>query len=77
MSLENEDSGLKEHFFKKEYSSSFTGTEQRRPGVPHTDIVLAFPVRMDSGIWVPKPTSLPTFAYLPLGEFGFKVSRLV
>lgn len=71
--LENEDSGTKEHFYKVQYTSSFNGTEERRPNLYQTDIVLAFPVELVSNTWIPKPTQLHTYAYLPLGNFGFKV----
>ena len=73
MTLENEDSGAQEHFYKLQYTSSFNGTEKRRPNLSQTDIVLAFPVELVSNMWVPKPTQLHTYAYLPLGNFGFKV----
>lgn len=71
--LENEDSGTKEHFYKLQYTSPFNGTEERRPNLSQTDIVLAFPVELVSNTWTPKPTQLHTYAYLPLGNFGFKV----
>jgi hypothetical protein len=71
--LENEDSGTKEHFYKLQYTSIFNGTEERRPNLSLTDIVLAFPVELVSNTWTPKPTQLHTYAYLPLGKFGFKV----
>ena len=73
MTLENEDSGTQEHFYKLQYTLSFNGTEERRPNLSQTDIVLAFPVELVSNMWVPKPTQLHTYAYLPLGNFSFKV----
>ena len=76
ISLENEDSQSKEYFYKLRFASNFSWSEPRRPGVSRTEIVLAFPVILDSGRWKPMPTQLPTFAYLPLGSFGFQVSRL-
>lgn len=71
--LENEDSGTKDYFYKLQYTSIFNGTEERRPNLSQTDIVLAFPVELISNTWTPKPTRLHTYAYLPLGKFGFKV----
>ncbi|RFU23945.1 hypothetical protein B7463_g12390, partial [Scytalidium lignicola] len=70
--LENEDSGSKVHFYKRRHVLSFNGTEVRRPNLSRTEIVLAFPVELVSDTWIPKPKQLPTFAYLPLGNFGFK-----
>jgi hypothetical protein len=72
-SLEDEDSGSRESFYKLRYSAAFEGIEERRPGISETEIVLAFPVQQEKDAWVPKPTQLPTFAYLPLGNFGFNV----
>lgn len=71
--LENEDTGIKEHFYKVQYTSNFNGTEERRPNLSQTDIVLAFPVELVSNTWTPRPEQLLTYAYLPLGEFGFQV----
>lgn len=73
MTVEDEDSGTQEHFYKQEYTSPFNGIEERRPNLFQTDIILAFPVGLVSDMWVPKPTQLQTYAYLPLGNFGFKV----
>jgi hypothetical protein len=74
-SLRDENLGEKTYFYKIEYVTGFQGKERRRPDTSQTEIVLAFPVEYRSGIWKPKPRSLSTFAYLPLGNFGFKVSR--
>ncbi|OBT52528.1 hypothetical protein VE04_07127, partial [Pseudogymnoascus sp. 24MN13] len=70
--LENEDTGTKEHFYKVQYTSAFNGTEERRPNLSQTDIVLAFPVELVSNTWTPRPEQLHTYAYLPLGKFGFQ-----
>jgi hypothetical protein len=75
-SLEDEDSGIIEFFYKSEHVSKFTGIEARRPH-KQTKVTLAFPVkRHSSSSWMPQPRQLPTFAYLPLGNFGFNVSYL-
>lgn len=71
--LENEDTGTKEHFYKVQHTSAFSGTEKRRPNLSQTDIVLAFPVEPVSSTWTPRPKQLHTYAYLPLGKFGFQV----
>jgi hypothetical protein len=75
VSLCNENLKLKTYFYKFEQAIGFEGRERRRPGRSETDIVLAFPVKHDSGIWKPDPQNLPTFAYLPLGYCGFWVSQ--
>jgi hypothetical protein len=80
MSLCNENLNLKTYFYKFEKLTSFKkfkGRERRRPGMSETNIVLAFPVEHDSGIWKPDPKDLQTFAYLPLGYFNFWVSRFL
>jgi hypothetical protein len=71
--LENEDTGTKEHFYKVQHTSAFSGTEERRPNLSQTNIVLAFPVEPVSNTWTPRPKQLHTYAYLPLGKFGFQV----
>ncbi len=45
--------------------------EERRPGVKETEIVLAFPVEDDT---TPVIKSQYTYAYLPIDDYGFKVS---
>jgi hypothetical protein len=76
--LKDEDSGFIDYFYKFDYHSVFLGTEPRRPE-SSTKIELAFPIKRASSWpkpWVPNPRILPTFAYLPLGKFGFEVGYL-
>ena len=73
-SLINEDSGSTLNFYKFRYSATFNGIEPRRPTVSQTEIVLAFPINSERDSWVPRNEQHYTFAYLPLGNFGFKVS---
>jgi hypothetical protein len=74
VSLEDEDARTTRHFYKLRFSTKFEGMEPKRPQVTETDILLAFPVKKTSDTYVPllgRQNSV--FAYLPLGDFGFKV----
>jgi hypothetical protein len=73
-SLQDKDSGIVEHFYTIKSTVEFRGQERKRPDVTRTEIVLAFPVKRFNDIWTANPKDLPTFAYLPLGNFNFRVS---
>ncbi|KAF2187468.1 hypothetical protein K469DRAFT_772048 [Zopfia rhizophila CBS 207.26] len=72
MSLQDEDSGILEHFYTIESTLEFRGQEHKRPNVTRTEIVLAFPVKRFKDIWTASLKDLPTFSYLPLGNFDFR-----
>jgi hypothetical protein len=74
VSLKDENANTMCRFYKHRFTTHFNGTEIRRPDITNTDIVLAFPVKRESGMYMPfiRKRNL-TFAYLPLGHFGFKV----
>lgn len=78
VSLKDEDTNTMHHLYKHQYNIYFHGTETRRPGITDTDIVLAFPVKRESGTYMPliQKQNL-VFAYLPLGDFGFKVRYIM
>ncbi|KAF2008954.1 putative heterokaryon incompatibility protein [Aaosphaeria arxii CBS 175.79] len=72
--LIDEDTDSKLSLFKYSATAAFNGTEPRRPNVSRTDIVLAFPVAQQKPLtYTPliREQNL-VFAYLPLGNFGFK-----
>lgn len=74
MSLKDEDANMLRHLYKHQFTIHFDGTETRRLNITDTDIVLAFPVKKKSGTYVPLIRKQNfAFAYLPLGDFGFKV----
>jgi hypothetical protein len=74
MSLKDEDANTLHHFYKHRFTIHFDGTETRRPDITDTDIVLSFPVKKKSGTYMPLIRKQNfAFAYLPLGDFGFKV----
>jgi hypothetical protein len=74
VSLVDEKTNTRCHFYKHQFCSHFSGTEIRRQGITETVIVLAFPVFKTSGSYVPWiRTQNLAYAYLPLGDFGFKV----
>lgn len=74
VSLKDENTDTMRHLYKHRFSICFNGTEIRRQGITETDIVLAFPVVRKSGKYVPRIRNQNfAFAYLPLGDFGFKV----
>ena len=74
VSIRDQDSGTTRRWYKHRYQTDFEGTETQRQGITETDIVLAFPVMRESGTYIPR-IRRPNFAYayLPLGDFGFKV----
>jgi hypothetical protein len=76
VSITDEDSGAVHSFYKTRYTHKFNVTEEKRPGMISTEISLAFPVegQETSGDYTPliRP-SCPVFAYLPIGDFQFKV----
>ncbi|CAO2655016.1 Nn.00g117490.m01.CDS01 [Neocucurbitaria sp. VM-36] len=78
VSLRDEDANTKRRFYKHRFTVDFKGTETRRPGMTKTDIVLAFPVKKTSDTYMPSIRKQNfAFAYLPLGDFGFKVYTLL
>ncbi|KAF2262892.1 hypothetical protein CC78DRAFT_605161 [Lojkania enalia] len=73
VSLKDEDSNTTQSLFKYRLTINFDGTEFRRPDIECTDIVLAFPVQKESLTYRPLIRKHNfVFAYLPLGDFGFK-----
>lgn len=79
VSLKEEDVGSMRYMYKHRFTIDFNGTEQRRPGIKKTDIILIFPVKKEIfGNYSPliQRQNL-TYAYLPLGDFGFKVQYAV
>jgi len=78
VSLRNEDAHMVHRYYKHRFTVDFDGAETRRPGVKNTDIVLAFPVKKESGTYMPLMRKQNfAFAYLPLGDFGFSVRCFV
>jgi hypothetical protein len=78
MSLKDEDANTLCHLYKRRFTIHFDGTETRRPDVTDTDIVLAFPVKKKLGTYMPLIRKQNfAFAYLPLGDFGFKVRYVI
>lgn len=74
VSLKDEHTNTRRHWYKHRYTSAFDGAETRRPDITETDILLAFPVKKKSGTYMPLIQEKNfAFAYLPLGNFGFKV----
>jgi hypothetical protein len=75
VSIRDEDTNTTHRLYKHRREIKFSGTEPRRPYIVVTDIVLAFPVKKRSGTYKPLIRKRNfVFAYLPLGDFGFKVS---
>jgi hypothetical protein len=78
VSLKDEDANTMRHLYKHRFAICFRGTEIRRLGITRTDIVLAFPVEKTLGTYMPSTRKQNfVFAYLPLGDFGFKVRYAV
>jgi hypothetical protein len=74
VSLQDEDANTVRHLYKHRSTVGFNGVETRRLGIERTDIVLAFPVTRRSDKYIPLIRKQNfAFAYLPLGDFGFKV----
>jgi hypothetical protein len=74
VSIQDEDDRTTRNFYKQVFTTAFEGIEPMRPHATEISIVLAFPVKEKSGNYAPsmkKPNLV--FAYLPLGDFGFKV----
>jgi hypothetical protein len=74
VSLEDENTNKILRFYKQKFTTNFSGTESRRPGVTEVDVVLAFRVKKNQGKYYPmiQKQNL-TFAWLPLMDCGFKV----
>jgi hypothetical protein len=64
--------------YKHRTTIDFKGIEPRRPGITKTPLVLAFPVKKEWGKHKPyiREQNL-AFAYLPLGDFKFKVCDIM
>lgn len=78
VSLKDEDANMMRRLYKHRFTIDFDGTEIRRPDTTDTDIVLAFPVKKKSGRYMPLIRKQNfAFAYLPLGDFGFKVRYVI
>jgi len=78
VSLKDEDANKMHRLYKHRFTTGFDGTENRRLNIEKTDIVLAFPVKKESGTYVPLIRKRNfAFAYLPLGDFGFKVKYVM
>jgi hypothetical protein len=74
VSLKDEDANSMRRLYKHRFTVDFDGSETRRPDITKTDIVLAFPVEKTFGRYMPLILKQNlAFAYLPLGDFGFKV----
>lgn len=74
VSLKDENANSTRDMYKHRFTINFKGIEKRQMGIEKTDIVLAFPVKKKSGTYVPSIRNKNfAFAYLPLGDFGFKV----
>lgn len=76
VSLRDEDAKTTSRVYKHPFTVGFGGIEARRPNIRNTEIVLAFPLKAEGGPrkfvpWIRKYNY--AFAYLPLGDFGFKV----
>lgn len=60
--------------YKQQVPIIFSGLETRRPNITNTEIVLAFPVVEQAGTYSAQTNCRNlAFAYLPIGDFGFKV----
>lgn len=78
VSIKDENANKMRHLYKHRLTIKYEGTECRRHDVRETDIVLAFPVEEESGAYLPSIQKQNfAFAYLPLGDFGFKVRCLI
>jgi hypothetical protein len=60
-------------YFKSDFEVQHMPKEEKRPNVSFTNISLAFPVVRDRESWIPTMEVQNVFAYLPLGNFGFRV----
>lgn len=78
VSLKDEDADTRRNLYKHPFTIDCDGTETQRRGITNTDIVLAFPVKNKSRKYVPliQKTNF-VFAYLPLGNFGFRVRNIL
>lgn len=79
VSLEEESTNAKLHWFKHSQIFRTPRNESRRAGMERTEIVLAFPVTISSSAVSYSPlisNQNLAFAYLPLGNFGFKVCKI-
>ncbi|KUL87498.1 hypothetical protein ZTR_04598 [Talaromyces verruculosus] len=73
VSIKDENTNTMRHLYKHRSTINYEGTETRRLGIKETDIVLAFPVKEESDTYIPSIQKQNfAFAYLPLGDFGFK-----
>ncbi|KAF2104912.1 hypothetical protein NA57DRAFT_51704 [Rhizodiscina lignyota] len=72
VTLVDEGSGARSPYYKWDFPNVWTGSEPRRPGLVSNQIVLSFPVERSRDSWLARPRELLTFAYLPVGSFGFK-----
>ena len=74
VSIKDEEANTVQHLYKHRLTIKYEGTESRRQDITETDIVLAFSVKEESGAYLPSIRKQNfVFAYLPLGDFGFKV----
>jgi hypothetical protein len=71
VSLKDEDANKMHCLYKHRFTTGFDGTENRRLNIEKTDIVLAFPVKKESGTYVPLiwKRNLPSHI-CPLGILG-------
>jgi hypothetical protein len=74
VSLIDEDTRTMYHFYKHPITIDFDGTEPRREYQKNTEVILAFPVNTVFSKYAPliRKKNL-VFAYLPIGDLGFKV----
>jgi hypothetical protein len=74
VSIKDENANTMRHLYQHRFTIKYEGTETRRQDITETDIVLAFPVKKESGTYIPSTQKQNfAFAYLPLVDFGFKV----
>lgn len=78
VSLKDEDTNAMRNLYKHRLTIDFKGTETRRLGITETEIILAFPLKETSSTYTPFTREQNfAFAYLPLGDFGFKVRYIM
>jgi len=74
VSVKDEDANTMRYFYKYQFTIDCDGTKNRQLYSRNASIVLAFPVEKESSTYMPLiQKQNPTFAYLPLGDFGFRV----
>jgi len=61
------------NYFRFDHTIFQLPREKKRPNATNTKISLAFPVSMYEKFWEPVEGTQSVFAYLPVGDYGFRV----